>query len=105
ERFRACRRSRGALLVLRRSGAHDGRGTHVALHARRRCTVARGHEWLVAVAVCLVSSGAGTSSAAGNSPLRSVRRPAGVPSEYVLTPNGFLHPSCVISVRSDEVLG
>jgi hypothetical protein len=67
--------------------------------------VARGHEWLVAVAVCLVSSVAVTSSAAGNSPLRSVRRPAGVPSEYVLTPNGFLHPSCVISVRSDEVLG
>jgi hypothetical protein len=35
----------------------------------------------------------------------SVRKPAGVPSNYLLTPNGFFHPSCVIAIRSDEVWG
>jgi MYXO-CTERM domain-containing protein len=33
------------------------------------------------------------------------QKPAGVPSDYVLTHNGFFHPSCVVSIRSDEVLG
>ena len=33
------------------------------------------------------------------------QKPAGVPAEYVLTHNGFFHPSCVITVRSDEVTG
>lgn len=32
-------------------------------------------------------------------------KPAGVPSEYVLTHNGFFHPSCVVTVDSDEVVG
>ena len=33
------------------------------------------------------------------------RKPAGVPAEYVLTHNGFFHPSCVVTIRSDEVWG
>jgi hypothetical protein len=32
-------------------------------------------------------------------------KPAGVPSEYLLTRNGFFHPSCVITMRDDEVWG
>jgi len=32
-------------------------------------------------------------------------KPAGVPAEYVLTHNGFFHPSCVVRVNSDEVVG
>jgi MYXO-CTERM domain-containing protein len=34
-----------------------------------------------------------------------VNRPAGVPAEYVLTRNGFFHPSCVVTLRSDEMWG
>ncbi len=32
------------------------------------------------------------------------RRPPSVPDDYVLTHNGFMHPSCVISVDSDETV-
>jgi hypothetical protein len=32
-------------------------------------------------------------------------KPAGVPAEFVITPNGFFHPSCVVTVHSDEVMG
>jgi MYXO-CTERM domain-containing protein len=32
-------------------------------------------------------------------------KPAGVPSDYVLTHNGFFHPSCVVTVESDEIVG
>ena len=40
-------------------------------------------------------------------PRRATARqaPAGVPAEYVLTHNGFFHPSCVVSIRPDEVWG
>src|SRR5208283_5189343 len=31
--------------------------------------------------------------------------PVGVPAEYVLTHSGFFHPSCVVSIRSDEIWG
>ncbi len=34
-----------------------------------------------------------------------IRKPAGVPPEYVFTHNGFFHPSCVVSIQPDEVLG
>ena len=40
-----------------------------------------------------------------NHHLRAVSRPAGVPSDYVLTHHGWFHPSCVISVDSDETVG
>jgi hypothetical protein len=33
------------------------------------------------------------------------RKPSGVPADYVLTRSGFFHPSCVITVDSDEVVG
>jgi MYXO-CTERM domain-containing protein len=36
---------------------------------------------------------------------RPVPKPAGVPGDYVLTRNGFFHPSCVITLRDDEVWG
>ncbi len=32
------------------------------------------------------------------------KRPPSVPEDYVLTHNGFMHPSCVISVDSDETV-
>jgi hypothetical protein len=32
------------------------------------------------------------------------KRPAGVPDGYVLTRNGFMHPSCVFRVAPDETL-
>jgi MYXO-CTERM domain-containing protein len=31
--------------------------------------------------------------------------PDGVPADYVLTHNGFFHPSCVVSIRADEIWG
>ena len=30
--------------------------------------------------------------------------PAGVPADYVITPNGFFHPSCVVTLARDERL-
>ncbi len=32
-------------------------------------------------------------------------RPTGVPVNYVLTHNGFFHPSCVVAVQPDETMG
>ena len=34
-----------------------------------------------------------------------IRRPAGVPSDYVATPNGFFHPSCVTTLLDSEFMG
>src|SRR5579863_308762 len=31
--------------------------------------------------------------------------PAGVPAAYVLTHNGWFHPSCVVRIASDEIVG
>lgn len=33
------------------------------------------------------------------------KKPAGVPADFVLTRAGFMHPACVITVRSDESVG
>jgi MYXO-CTERM domain-containing protein len=33
-----------------------------------------------------------------------VQRPAGVPEDFVLTHNGFFHPSCVFTIHSDETV-
>ena len=35
----------------------------------------------------------------------SVGRPANVPSEYVVTPFGFMHPSCLVHLREGESVG
>ena len=35
----------------------------------------------------------------------SRKKPSAVPSDYLFTHNGFFHPSCVVVVQSDEVLG
>jgi len=32
-------------------------------------------------------------------------RPANVPAEYVVTPFGYMHPSCVVHVRKGERVG
>ena len=34
----------------------------------------------------------------------SADRPAAVPLDFVPTPNGWFHPSCIIEVREDEVV-
>ena len=35
----------------------------------------------------------------------SIGRPANVPAEYVVTPFGYMHPSCVVHVRKGERVG
>lgn len=50
--------------------------------------------------VCLLAM---TISAVGQNP--SSRRPANVPKEYVVTPFGYIHPSCVVHVRDGERVG
>jgi hypothetical protein len=37
--------------------------------------------------------------------LSPMHKPAGIPADYVLTHNGFFHPSCVVTLQSDEVTG
>ncbi len=34
----------------------------------------------------------------------SAKKPPGVPAEYIITPNGFFHPSCVVTLAPDERL-
>ena len=36
---------------------------------------------------------------------RAGSRPAGVPADFVPTPNGYFHPSCLVTLAKDEVLG
>lgn len=36
--------------------------------------------------------------------LPEAARPAGIPPEYVVTPNGLFHPSCVVKVEEDQRL-
>jgi hypothetical protein len=51
-----------------------------------------------------------TSAAEGSvhlpalSPLSPPHRPAGVPENYVITPFGYFHPSCVQSIADDQTL-
>jgi hypothetical protein len=60
----------------------------------------------VSVAVGCSSTGdrGRTSSPSAASPKPELSRPANVPDEYVATPSGYSHPSCVIEVRPDERL-
>ncbi len=72
--------------------------------------VASRHRRAVAVFACLTALGVGRGASADDwdrhpqhaSPLV---KPAGVPSDYVITRNGFFHPSCVVALRSDEAWG
>ncbi|HTA91817.1 MAG TPA: hypothetical protein VK745_19680 [Polyangiaceae bacterium] len=63
----------------------------------------------VGVAVCCAAATASAADgAADRHPsylLSPSHKPAGVPADYVLTHNGFFHPSCVVTVGSDEVVG
>lgn len=47
------------------------------------------------------------NASAASAPLvgRPGERPAGVPADFVPTPNGYFHPSCMVTLRDDEVLG
>jgi hypothetical protein len=56
---------------------------------------------LVAVASEAGAAGLREAPAVGH----PVKRPPGVPDDYVLTHHGFLHPSCVVSVASGDVVG
>ncbi len=66
-----------------------------------------------AVAVICVLSIAGVARASAGDPatdrhghhLTVGSRPAGVPADYVLTHHGWFHPSCVVNVGSDEMVG
>jgi hypothetical protein len=57
-----------------------------------------------------IAPGTGASEpsavAVAQSPLTAVTvgKPAGVPADYVVTPAGFFHPSCVVGVTEDETV-
>ncbi len=66
-----------------------------------------------AVAIVCVLTIGGVARAATDEPvvdrhghhLTSGSKPAGVPADFVLTHHGWFHPSCVVTVGSDEVVG
>jgi hypothetical protein len=67
-------------------------------------------DWSRPLRAVLIAAASFASSAAGATSLTTVgsvppdRRPAGVPAEYVVTPNGLFHPSCVVKVEDDQRL-
>jgi len=71
-----------------------------------------GNRWSILALFCLASVAASSLAQADTSdgerhPHRfsPAKKPDGVPSDFVLTRSGFMHPSCVITVRSDEITG
>src|SRR5579885_1315552 len=73
-------------------------------------------EWVCggALALALAASaiGCGEAPAGGDREVaigaaaaESAGRPAGVPDDYVATPHGWRHRSCVIQLEADETLG
>jgi len=59
------------------------------------------------IAFLAVLSAAGIAHAAAPSPTRVASmpdavRPASVPGDYVITPNGYFHPSCVVHLDEDD---
>ena len=75
-----------------------------AMHSRNR--------WLMSASLCLASAvGSSLALADTSDPERHpprfspAKKPEGVPANFVLTRAGFMHPSCVITVRSDEIVG
>ncbi|HVV53220.1 MAG TPA: hypothetical protein VHO06_26415, partial [Polyangia bacterium] len=59
----------------------------------------------VLVGALLLSSAAVARANDDRHPAPGLAAPAGVPASYVLTHSGWFHPSCVVRVRSDEVVG
>lgn len=73
------------------------------LETRTSAALVRASAFLCLLASVHVARADGLAS---RHPPRVVRKkPASVPADYVLTRNGFFHPSCVIVVQSDEVVG
>ena len=68
------------------------------LWSRRLCTV------LLAAAAAALSGPASAAVLTRVGDADAAVRPAGVPLDYVVTPNGLFHPSCVIEVRDTERL-
>ena len=64
--------------------------------------------WVVLASLICPSTGSAVERAADRHPrhlLSPARKPAGVPADYVLTHSGFFHPSCVVIVGANEVVG
>ena len=64
-------------------------------------------DWSRHLCAALLAAASFSASSASLTTVGSVpeaRRPAGVPPEYVVTPNGLFHPSCVIEVQDGERL-
>ncbi|HEX5687462.1 MAG TPA: hypothetical protein VFY73_25885 [Ideonella sp.] len=64
-------------------------------------------QFLAAMLVATAFAGpaaAGTSALTKVGDLSESTRPHGVPLDYVVTPNGLFHPSCVVKVNDDERL-
>src|SRR5262252_937513 len=57
--------------------------------------------FLLAATLC-APAGAASLTTVGD--LAAPTRPAGVPLNYVVTPNGFFHPSCVIAVADSDTV-
>jgi MYXO-CTERM domain-containing protein len=47
----------------------------------------------------------GDSNRPANAWFSPAHKPSGVPANYVLMRGGFFHPSCVVTVQSDEIVG
>lgn len=58
----------------------------------------------VAVRPARASDGASADGKPRGFELRVKTRPSSVPADFVITPLGYLHPSCVIEVGNDEAL-
>ena len=70
------------------------------------CLNRRSGRYLVAIAAAALSSVGGVAFG-GEPHLRTAAtlgaaRPAAVPGDYLLTPHGFFHPSCVVEVAKGE---
>jgi MYXO-CTERM domain-containing protein len=62
---------------------------------------------VAALLATVVASGARAADGADRHPQRgagAIAAPPGVPAAYVFTHSGWFHPSCVVRVRSDEVV-
>jgi hypothetical protein len=61
---------------------------------------------VLALAICSCGSAGDAQSTEGSSgggeSALVARRPSTVPADFVPTPNGYMHPSCVIELRGDE---
>ncbi len=59
--------------------------------------------FLLGIVVAVLSAGCGNQvPAASANPPTEIRRPASVPNDFVVTPFGYFHPSCVAKLDTDE---